>query len=157
MVHLLHDRYYACDANRCCDLASGEMLRVEDASADAPPGRGMDPPGLAPLMEVLEHGCDGDPRWVVSDASNAAQAAAVARRAAANGRARGFVPILVPLYLRFRDALADDLRERALLLIGPFGSALREARGALVDAAARSQRPHVLLTFRAAPEARGGI
>ena len=115
----------------------------------------MDPPGLAPLMEVLDHGRDGDPRWVVSDARNAAQAAAMARRAAASGRARGFVPVLVPLYLRFRDALADDLQERALLLIGPFSSAVTESRWALVDAAARSQRPHVLLTFRSAQTSGG--
>ena len=115
----------------------------------------MDPPGLAPLMEVLDHGRDGDPRWVVSDARNAAQAAAMARRAAASGRARGFVPMLVPLYLRFRDALADDLRQRALLLIGPLSSAVAESREALVDAAARSQRPHVLLTFRSAQTSGG--
>ena len=107
-------------------------------------------------MEVLDHGCDGDPRWVVSDARNAAQATALARRAAASGQARGFVPMLVPLYLRFRDALAEDLRERALLLISPFSSAVTEARGALVDAAARSRRPHVLLTFRSA-QTNGGM
>ena len=158
MVHLLHDRYYAYDEDHCCDLASGDTLRVGDLPGDAVlRERGMDPPGLASLMEVLDHGSDGEPRWVVSDASSAAQAAALARRAAASGRGRGFVPILVPLYLRFREALADDLRERALLLIGPFACGVSEARAALVDAAARSQRPHVLLTFRAAPGGKGGI
>ncbi len=158
MVHLLHDRYYAYDANHCCDLASGDTLRIGDIPEDAvQPRRGMDPPGLAPLMEVLDHGRDGDPRWVVSDTKSAAQAAAMSRRAAASGRGRGFVPILVPLYLRFRDALADDLRERALLLIGPLACGLSDSRGALVDAAARSRRPHVLLTFCAAPEGRGGL
>jgi hypothetical protein len=157
MVQLLHDRYIAYDDERCWDLSTGEMRRVGDVTEEAcSHGRAAEPAALAPLMEVLDHGCDGDPRWIVSDARNAAQAGAMARRAASSGRDRGFVPILVPLYLRFRRDLAEDLRDRALLLIGQFASSLSESRAALVDAAARSARPHVLLTFRSAQPANDG-
>ena len=47
-------------------------------------------------------------------------------------------------------ALAVDLEERTLLLIGSFARGLAAARGALVQAASCSPRPHVLLTFRCA-------
>ncbi len=73
-----------------------------------------------------------------------AHAAAVARR-------RGFVPLLVPLYLRWRETLAVDLEDRTLLLIGGFARGLSAARGALVQAASCSPRPHVLLTFTGRP------
>jgi DNA-binding NtrC family response regulator/tetratricopeptide (TPR) repeat protein len=72
------------------------------------------------------------------------------RRAAADARRRGFVALLVPLYLRWRVLLAHDLEERTLLLIGSFARSVATARTALVDAASRSARPHVLLTFRSA-------
>ena len=57
------------------------------------------------------------------------------------------MPLLVPLYLRWREALAVDLEDRTLLLIGSFARGLSAARGALVQAASCSPRPHVLLTF----------
>ena len=70
-------------------------------------------------------GVTEDPRWVVADARNGVQAAAVAARTAARARRHGFVPLLVPLYLRWRVALAADLEERTLLLIGSFAVAWR--------------------------------
>src|SRR5262245_23721440 len=131
-MRLLHDRYFAYDEDRCCDLASGETLPL----ADAQPGDELSPPmtdvpGLAPLMEVLDHGRDGDPRWIVSAARHGSQAGALARRAAAGGRARGYVPVLVPLYHRFRQALGEELQDRALLLIAPSSSRSTDAVAAL--------------------------
>jgi DNA-binding NtrC family response regulator/tetratricopeptide (TPR) repeat protein len=105
---------------------------------------------LAPLIEVLDHGRDGSPRWVVADSHNGMQAGALARRATAVGRARGYVPIAVDAYQRMDAGLADDLRDRTLLLIGHLAASLSSARRALIDAATRSPRPHVLLTFRSA-------
>jgi DNA-binding NtrC family response regulator len=115
----------------------------------------IDDSDLAPLMEMLDHGRDGDPRWVVSDAGSAGHVTAIARRVEEQARARGFVPIRVSSYLQCRDEQADDLRDRALVLIGGLGDAVGDSRKALVDAAARSQRPHVLLTFRSAGPAGG--
>jgi DNA-binding NtrC family response regulator/tetratricopeptide (TPR) repeat protein len=139
---LLHDRYIAYDDRHGCDLATGEEVRLDrlpnDPSGSAPPA----------LTEVLADARAGAPRWIAVDVRHPAQAAAFARRAAAEARARGFVPMLVPIYLRVRDGLAGELEERTLLLIAGAATDVATARTALVDAAARSPRPHVLLTFR---------
>ena len=141
MTRLVADRYCTFDDLHGCDLATGERVRL-DALPSEPVGGGP-----ASLIEVLNDARDGAPRWIVADAGNAAQAAAISVRAAADARRRGFVPLLVPLYLRWKEALAVDLDERTLLLIGSFGRGLAAARGALVQAASCSPRPHVLLTF----------
>src|SRR5688572_8471878 len=149
---LIHDRYFAHDEIHGCDLATGEAVRLDDLPELPGDVRACSDPGdagaPAPLVEILNDGRDGDPRWVVAEARNGAHAAAIAARAAADARRRGFVPMLVPLYSRWRDALARDLDERTLLLIGSFSRNLAAARAALVQAAASSPRPHVLLTFR---------
>ena len=153
MTRLIQDRYFAYDEVRGCDLTTGDDVRLDDLPADiaddgsVPP---QDAGGLAPLVEVLNDGRDGDPRWVVADARNGAQAAAMARRAAAEARRLGFVPLLASLYLRWREVLAPDLEERTLLLIGSFAKSVASARAALVEAASSAPRPHVLLTFRSA-------
>jgi DNA-binding NtrC family response regulator/tetratricopeptide (TPR) repeat protein len=162
---LIQDRYFAYDEIHGCDLATGKDVRLDELPANPTGGltasgyqHGDSGPrspdgfvGLAPLVEILNDGRDGDPRWVVADARNGAQAAAMAARAATDARRRGFVPLLVPLYLRWREALAPDLEERTLLLIGSFSKDLPTARAALLQAATSSPRPHVLLTF-AGPE-----
>ncbi|HEX2310232.1 MAG TPA: hypothetical protein VHH91_05895, partial [Vicinamibacterales bacterium] len=177
MPRLFHDRYVLYDDIHGCDLATGDEVRLDALPKDGP---GDTPPAL---FELLNIGRDGSPRWVAYDVRNRAQAMVVARRVAGAARDRGFVPILVSLYERFRDALAADLDERTLLLIGGVagssprlraytsptvepdltpgtaersnlvwaghaGKELAAARAALVDAAARAPRPHVLLTFR---------
>ncbi len=150
MPRLLHDRYVAYDDTHGCDLATGDEVRL-----DALPTESSEEE-IPALVELLNDGRDGSPRWVVLDVGNGAQAAAIARRAASAGRARGFVPMLVPMYERLRDALATDLAERTLLLIGSFAKSVAAARMALVDAAARTPRPHVLLTFRTADTVAAG-
>ena len=150
MPRLFKDRYLAYDEIHGCDLATGDEVRL-DRLADDPSGE-----AFPALIEVLSDGRDGSPRWVVADVRNGAQAAAMARRAAADARAHGFVPMLVALYLRLREVLGGDLDERALLLIGGTGQSATSARAALLDAAARSARPHVLLTFRTGPAGERG-
>jgi DNA-binding NtrC family response regulator len=144
MVRLLRDRYYAYDSLHGCDLVTGDAVRLDDLPADDTPSH---EPALAPFVEVLNHGREGDPRWVVADARNGVQASALVRRAAAHARRTGYVPIRVDLYERLRESLNDDLGERSLLLIGTFADAGDTARKVFVDAAAHSPRPHVLLTF----------
>ena len=178
MARLLHDRYVAYDDIHGCDLATGDEVRLDDLPDE------VSLETVPALIELLNDGRDGSPRWIALDVRNRTQAAAVARRAAAAGRLRGFVPILVSLYGRLRHALAKDLDQRTLLLIGNVpapshtdgqpprkawqrkfpgqpsaqssagwsantSNSLAAERTALVDAAARAPRPHVLLTFRA--------
>jgi DNA-binding NtrC family response regulator/tetratricopeptide (TPR) repeat protein len=142
MPRLLHDRFVAYDDVHGCDLATGEDVRLDRLPEDRPSG---DVPAFS---EVLADARDGAPRWVVAEVRSVAQAAAFARRAAAEARARGFVPMQVALYLRLRETLAQELDERTLLLLGSGTHDTSAARAALVDAASRSPRPHVLLSFR---------
>jgi DNA-binding NtrC family response regulator len=58
------------------------------------------------------------------------------------------VPIAADVYLRLRSLLAEELCERALVLIAAPAVSLETARAALMDASDRSPRPHVLLTLR---------
>ena len=156
MTRLLHDRYVMFDGARGCDLVSGHEVALDALPPeDSPLGGESCELGLS---EVLAHGRDGEPRWLVIDARNGIQAAAIARRAAALARRSGFVAMAVEMYLRLCDVLSADLAERTLLLIGGFGSVLPRARAALIDASARAPRAHVLLTFRStADRARASV
>lgn len=142
MSRLLHDRYCAYGPSHAWDLATGESVRVHAIAHDD-----NEAPAPASLLEVLEHGRDGEPRWIVADTANGPRSPVVARRVAAAARARGYVPIAAEVYLRLREILDADLAQRTLLLMVYPAASLATGRAALVDAAARWPRPHVLLTF----------
>ena len=143
MSRLLHDRYYAYAAEHAWDLATGESVAIDTIAMTS----SRTSPVVEPLVEVLDHGRDGEPRWVVVVTAAGPSSLAVARRLAEDARARGFIPIAVDVYLRLRSLLEEEIRHRALMLILPPGSALESARHAIVSAAAASPRPHVLVSF----------
>jgi DNA-binding NtrC family response regulator len=143
MSRFLHDRYYVYGPSHAWDLATGERLRVDEIVADA----AAEPPAPRSLIEVLEHGREGEPRWVVADTTQGPRSPVVARRMADAARVRGYVPIAADVYLRLRDVLDADLSQRTLLLIVHPSAPVATGRAALVDAAARWPRPHILLTF----------
>src|SRR5688572_19380653 len=112
MPRLLHDRYLEYAPDRAWDLVTGDSLT--NTSLALPHTR--DARGLAPLIEVLEHGRDGTPRWIATDAQSRGLRFSVAS-AAAEASARGYVPVAVDVYLRLRRILVEELRDRALVLI----------------------------------------
>jgi DNA-binding NtrC family response regulator len=142
MSRLLHDRYCAYGSSHAWDLTTGASVRVDAIAADD-----GEPPAPASLLEVLDHGREGEPRWVVVDSGNGPRPGVLIRRMASAARARGYVPIAAEVYLRLREMLDGDLAQRTLLLIVPPAGSIAAGRAALVDAAARFSRPHVLLTF----------
>ncbi len=147
MTRLLHDRYVVFDGTRGCDLVSGHEVMLDALPADDPALEvGSWELGIS---EVLDHGRDGEPRWLAVFARNGTQASAIGRRAAATARRHGFVAIAVDLYLKLCDVLREELADRTLLLIGGFEAALPRARAAFIEASAQAPRAHVLLTFRA--------
>ena len=147
MSRLLHDRYCAYGSSHAWDLTTGESVRVDAIAAD-----NCEPPAPASLLEVLDHGREGEPRWLVADSANGPRSPVLIRRVASAARARGYVPIAADVYLRLRETLDADLAQRTLLVIVPPAASTAAGRAALVDAAARYPRPHVLLTF-ASPRA----
>jgi DNA-binding NtrC family response regulator len=154
MSRLLHDRYYVYAAEHAWDLATGESVAIDTIAMTS----SRTSPVVEPLVEVLDHGRDGEPRWVVVVTAAGSASLAVARRLAEDARARGFIPIAVDVYLRLRSLLEGEIRHRALMLILPPGATLESARHAIVSAAAASPRPHVLVSFhsdRAVPSLAG--
>ncbi|HVQ11970.1 MAG TPA: hypothetical protein VMS40_00150, partial [Vicinamibacterales bacterium] len=78
MSRLLHDRYYAYAAERAWDLATGESVTIETIATVPSPSS----PVVESLAEVLDHGRDGEPRWVVVETATGQSSLAVARRVA---------------------------------------------------------------------------
>jgi two-component system response regulator HydG len=108
------------------------------------------------LVEVLDHGTEGVPRWVLVDQGMSSLSAIVNRAAHAAAR-RGFVPISVSMYTRVREAIENDLRDRALVLIATDAAQVVDGQRALVHAAAECPRPHVLLSIRRAGGSSAGV
>jgi hypothetical protein len=108
----------------------------------------LDEDSLTPLIEAMDHGRDGYPRWIV--------AAAVRRRLftqtiadiAKAAEERGYVPLATDSYLRARIIDNDAADGRTLLLLDTDSDRSR-AHAALLHASAQSPRPHLLLTMRA--------
>ena len=65
MSRLLHDRYWAYASSHAWDLTTGERVRVDAIAADD-----AEPPAPAWLVEVLDHGREGESRWVVANNAN---------------------------------------------------------------------------------------
>jgi DNA-binding NtrC family response regulator len=145
MARLLRDRYYEYSADQAWDLVTGESVGMAGLTGRVPSRE----PSFAPLVEVLEHGREGGPRWIVADVPTTRRWLQAVTRVAEDACGRGFVPIAADVYLRLRTLLGEELRDRALVLIARPGLSTDVARAAIVDAAARSPRPHVLLTLRA--------
>lgn len=143
-MQLLHDRYAVIE-DRAYDLVEERGVALEDITRDESPRGGE---ALPLLTELMDHGREGAPRWVVADARSTSQAVMLGRQAAAAARRRGFVAMSVDSFERLHARLADQLRDRALLLIGVAGAGDAVMHPSLLAAASLSSRPHVLLTFR---------
>src|SRR5258705_1753420 len=102
---------------------------------------------LTPLLEALDHGRDGHPRWIVADIPRPRLRARTTESIVNAATSRGFVAMAVDAYIRARILGAPELDERALLLVDSGADASR-AHAALLHASARSPRPHLLLTLR---------
>jgi two-component system response regulator HydG len=141
MSRLLRDRYYTYSADRAWDLATGEKVSIDEV----PNRAGVQP--LDTLVEVLDYGREGSPRWIALERSPGDRSDQIIRRAADDALSRGYIPIAVDLYLRLCDVLSESIQDRSLLLIARPGVSTDLARSALRHAAALTPRPHVLLTF----------
>jgi DNA-binding NtrC family response regulator/tetratricopeptide (TPR) repeat protein len=114
------------------------MLRLEDAA------------DLTPLLEALDHGRDGHPRWIVAAVPRPQLLATATEAIAAAATGRGFVAMALDAYIRACIIGAPHFDERTLLLIDS-GADPARAHAALLHASAQSPRPHLLLTLRATP------
>jgi DNA-binding NtrC family response regulator len=150
MPPLLRDRYLMIDPTRACDLATGDVVSIDGLTEH----RHRRQPSLPALLEVLDHGRDGEPRAIVASLNPRVRWKATVDRVAADAADRGYVPIDVAVYTRLRSAIQDDIADRTLMLITGDRQAAC-ARAALLDAAAWSPRPHVLLAIHVGGQGAG--
>jgi DNA-binding NtrC family response regulator len=143
MNQLLHDRFFRYSAEHAWDLVTGESVAISDITENTAPSL----PVSEPLMEVLDHGREGEPRWVVVEADSGQSSRTFSERASADARARGVVPIAVDVYLRLQPLVEPQLRHRTLMLILHPDVRLELGRRAILQAAACSPRPHVLVSL----------
>ena len=108
---------------------------------------------LTALLEAMDHGRDGYPRWIVVDAPRQRLTARATESIVAAATERGFVALPVDAYHQERIVDARQFDERTLLLLDT-GSDQSRAHAALLHASAQSPRPHLLLTFRFASNVR---
>jgi DNA-binding NtrC family response regulator len=104
---------------------------------------------LAPLIDLLRDAREGEPRWL-SLRLEADEVNPVIRGAMTAAETAGFLPLTISDYARLRDLPSSGLDDRSLLLIARPGTAAPACRNALLDASARSSRPHVLLDISGA-------
>jgi DNA-binding NtrC family response regulator len=108
------------------------------------------------LLDLLDHGCDGEPRWMTFDAPDAHAAAELVRLIGVEAERRGYVAIdAARVASRLRGAPAD-LRDRAFALVQTCAPASAPDLRPLLAASAWNARPHVLLTIAVGQRARRG-
>ena len=145
MARLIRDRYVVHGEQDAWDIATAHVLSMSAIGERTP----VDVEPIPALTEVLDHGQEGQPRWVVLDARRGRGAADTLERAADDAAARGYVPVAVELYLQYAGGmLADVLSDRTLMLIASPSTPVTAARSALVRAAEQNPRPHVLVSLR---------
>jgi len=144
VVRLLQDRYVRVTGDLVHDLATGEETKISSPDAAA---AAEDAAYLQPIVEALDHGRDGFPRWLVVEARSRRHALALTRELAGVAVRRGYVAMSVDAFIRFGASLEADLCDRTLFLAGTFGGSRIHAHAALLSASAASPRPHLLMTF----------
>jgi two-component system NtrC family response regulator len=103
------------------------------------------------IVEALDHGRDGYPRWIEVQVQSDRR---LTERVIGAAEERGYIPVSIERYWSQTTVKRNDVGARTLLLSGE-GDDRWRAHAALLDAAARSPRPHILLTF--ARPARGPL
>jgi DNA-binding NtrC family response regulator/tetratricopeptide (TPR) repeat protein len=150
MPRLLRDRYYEYAPNRAWDLVTGDVM---SPSAEESAGEVSSPASQA-LIELLENGTEGAPRWIVTATGDWRT---YLRATAGEARRRGYVPMGVEIFFRTRALLASELATRAIVLIARPDTSEERLTVALLHAAAISPGPHLLVVPAKSRSHRGAV
>ena len=115
--------------------------------------RGMT--SLETLLDVLDHGCDGEPRSVAMPAATAAEAASLARAVSAEAERRGYLVVASDRFEAIARALPPAQRHRTFVLLDTCDGPDARHHGALIAACSVNARPHVLVTILVRPDGIG--
>jgi DNA-binding NtrC family response regulator len=102
---------------------------------------------LDTMLDLLDHGSDGEPRTVALDASDAQAAAQLVRLVAAESERRGYVPVAAERVPELMRTLPDDMRQRSFVVLQTCNAGAAPDTSALMTVAALNPRPHVLVTI----------
>jgi len=98
------------------------------------------------MLDLLDHGCDGEPRWIALHAADADAAASLVRLVAAEAERRGYVPLGAERLSSIGGTLPPEQRHRTFALLQTCREPAQPDPSPLVAAALINARPHVLVT-----------
>jgi len=98
------------------------------------------------MLDLLDHGCDGEPRWIALDAADTDAAASLVRFVAAEAERRGYLPLSAERFSAVSRTLPDAHRHRTFALLQTCRPPARPDSSVLVAATLVNPRPHVLVT-----------
>jgi DNA-binding NtrC family response regulator len=101
---------------------------------------------LDTLLDLLDHGCDGEPRWIALDVADADGAASLVRVVTSEAERRGYLPLPAERFASVARTLPDEQRHRTFALLHTCRAPARPDASALVQASLVNPRPHVLVT-----------
>ena len=102
------------------------------------------------MLDLLDHGCDGEPRCVVLDAADTEAAAQLVRVITAEAERRGYVPVAAERFTALARALPEEARHRTFALVSTCAAGTKPDLSSLMAAAAVNARPHVLVAVAVA-------
>jgi DNA-binding NtrC family response regulator len=100
------------------------------------------------LIELLDLGRDGHPRQVTLVSRSGLDAERLAAQVVSMANDRGYLALTLDSYEAVRLAHPERLGERTLLMLAAPGSDSSRTAAALLDAASRSQRAHVVVRLQ---------
>jgi DNA-binding NtrC family response regulator len=115
------------------------------------------PGGMTPfdtMLDLLDHGCDGEPRWIVLDAANAHEASSLVRLVSTEAERRGYLPLSAERFAGLAPTLPDGQGQRTFALLQTCRAPAAPDPSVLVAAAVLNPRPHVLVTITIAANPR---
>jgi DNA-binding NtrC family response regulator len=99
------------------------------------------------MLDLLDHGCDGEPRWVTLHAKDAEEATRFERLIATEAERRGYMPVAADRVAALVRSTDDAVRHRTLAVLQQRDASAPPDGSALALAAGASPRPHVLVTI----------
>ena len=100
VVRLLQDRYVRVTGDLVHDLATGEETKISSPDAAA---AAEDAAYLQPIVEALDHGRDGFPRWLVVEARSRRHVASRLHRCEQRPRSLSFEDVQILTTATNRD------------------------------------------------------
>ncbi len=109
------------------------------------------------MLDLLDHGCDGEPRWIVLDAANAHEASSLVRLVSTEAERRGYLPLSAERFTALAAALPEGYGQRTFALLQTCRAPATADPSVLVTASVLNPRPHVLVTIAIASDPRAAL